>query len=298
MSNVQIQIVTPEQAVSWLSKASYDKQRTIRSHWVKYLAEEMKRGNFEQDTALVFMRTGSTLQLVDGQHRLSAVHSSGASQRFVIVVRDAVDDDDVANAYYRLDQTLRRTVADQYRVLGLGEKLDLTPTELNSFGQAVSFISNGFQRTASQKSVLHPDDRLKMMNEYSSAAQDYFTIRMGCPSEIAKSLKRSSTVSIGLVTYRYSVEVYGKGKVDDFWTGAIFDDGILAGDARKAANKHFWTTDMSGSVGRKPNHISAGKAARILARCFNAYIQGENIKYPQGDETKPILILGSPFNGK
>lgn len=296
MSIAKVQDVTPEQALAWLNKASYDKQRTIRSYWVKYLAEEMKRGNFEQDTTLVFMRTGGTLELVDGQHRLSAVCQSGISQRFVVVIRDVTSDDDVANAYYRLDQSLKRTVSDQYRVLALNEKMDLTPTELNSFGQAISFIANGFQRTNSAK-ILHPNDRFRLMDEYADAARSYFIARMGCPKEIAKSLKRSSTVSVALVTYRYSAQEYGKSKIDDFWTGAIFDDGIPSGDARKAANKHFWTTDMVGSVGRKPNHMSAGKSARVLARCFNAYIARDPLKYPQGDETKPIKIFGSPFTG-
>lgn len=298
MSSVKIQTVTPEQAVSWVSMAGYEKQRSIRNHWVRYLAEEMKRGSFEQETSLVFMRTGAELKLVDGQHRLSAVASSGVPQRFVVVIRDADNEDDVANAYYRLDQILRRTVVDQYRVLALGDKMDLTPTELNSFGQAVSFISNGFQRTNNGQNPLHPDDRLSMMDEYSEAAHAYFTIRMGCPSEIAKSLKRASTVSVGLVTYRYSVKEYGKSKVDDFWSGAIFDDGILAGDPRKAANKHLWTTDMTGSTGRKPNHMSAATAARVLAKCFNAYVKGDRLIIPRPDETKPIEILGSPFNGK
>lgn len=300
-SNVAIKQVTPEQAIAWLNKAGYDKQRSVREWWVSYLAEEMKKGNFEQDTALMFMKHNGALELVDGQHRLNAVVKSGLSQRFVIVIRDVSDEQAVADAYYRLDQSLRRTASDQYRVLELEEKLDLTSTDLNALGASVKFLFLGFDFKASGPfgKTIHPDERLRLMMEYSDAARHYFTMKMGAPSEISAALKRASTVSVALVTYRFSINEYGLEKVDEFWRGAIFDDNVAKGDARKIVNRHFWTAGMLSSTSSHDTNVSQAYAARLIARCFNAYMKGEVLK--QGkvlDQTAPILILGSPFNGK
>jgi len=238
------------------------------------------------------------MELVDGQHRLSAVVKSGLTQKFVIVVREVDTEGDVANAYYRLDQSLRRTTTDQYRVLGLSDELDLTPTDLNALGAAVKFVWNGFQKSTGR--TLHPDDRLRLIREYQESARHYFTTKMGCPSEVGSSAVRAATVSVALVTYRYSSQKYGLANVDEFWRGVLFDDNVAKGDIRKQANRHLLTTGMIASAGNRfANAVSPGYSSRLLARCFNAFVSDETLKLAKVlDSTAPMLILGSPFNGK
>lgn len=298
-ANAAIKLVTPEQALAWLNKASYEKQRSIRRHWVKYLADEMSEDNFEQDTALTFMQHNGSLELVDGQHRLSAVIASEKPQRFVIVIRNAEGDEDVARAYYRLDQSLKRTVRDQYRVTNLSEVTGLVMTDLESLGSACTFINNGFQVTSSKR--LRPEQREQMMLEYTDAASSFFEVRAGCRSEIKAALKRAATVAVAIVTYRYSAEVYGIEKIDEFWHGAIHDDGVPAKDARKVANRHFWTVNIfSGSrSGRGIEVMTGGESSRRIARCFNAWVDGQELSFARvTDARAPMLINGSPFDGK
>lgn len=299
-TSAQVKIVTPEQALSWLSKAGYDKQRTIRDYWTTYLADEMARGSFEPSTQITFLRHNGSMELVDGQHRLSAVVKSGLAQKFVVVVRDVETEGDVANAYYRLDQALRRTTTDQYRVLGLSDELDLTATDLNALGASVKFIWNNFQKSTGAGRALHPDERLLLIREYQDAARHYFTAKMGCPSEISSSAIRAATVSVALVTYRYSSQEYGLAKVDEFWHGVLLDDNVSKGDIRKQANRHLLTTGMMSSSGNQfANAVSPAYSARLLARCFNAFASNENLKQAKVlDSTAPMLILGSPFTGK
>ena len=125
----------------------------------------MKRGTFKQDTPIEFCRLDDGEWLTDGQHRLTAVVSSGQAQRFVVVRRVVDDEQSVALDYTRTDKGRRRSISDDYRALLLHEELGLTPTQLNKFGSAVALINNAFMSVNQQK--FHTDDRLRMLREYN-----------------------------------------------------------------------------------------------------------------------------------
>lgn len=298
-TKVSVETVTPEMAIKWLSENLYEYQRPASEFHVKFLADEMLRHAFKQDTVIEFCQVNGTEVLTDGQHRLRAVALSGKPQRFVVVERDAKSEKDIATDYTRTDKGRSRTVADDYKVLLLEEELGLTATQVNKFGSAVAHIHNEFGSVRSLRNKLHTDDRLRLMREYNDGYGMYLEAVAGVSKDMRKKLERSATVSVALVTFRYSVALYGD-KVESFWNGVAFDDGLRSNDARKTAIRHLLLSGMPGGAGgNSEKTVSAAYSSRYLASCFNAFVTGKEIAHAKvPDAYKPILILGSPFNGK
>jgi hypothetical protein len=299
-TEVEVIQVTPEMAQKWLTTARYKHQRDVRTGQVHFLAEEMRRGSFKQDTPLEFTRVNGDEWLTDGQHRLSAIVETQTPQRFVIVRRYAKDEDDVAFDYTRTDQVILRSIADSYRTLDIETELALTKTQVNLLSVAVSMIDGKFEGLQRK---MHLDDRLRLMRDYNDGFAMYLEAIAGCRKELRHHLERAASLSVALVTYRYSAKVYSVEKVDAFWNGVAMDDGLKAKDPRKAALRHLEDTTMGGG-GRRGEQTSGARtvsphfSARYLAGCFNAHILGKEISFQKPRVIQPIMILGSPFIGK
>jgi hypothetical protein len=297
-TNVSVKVITPEIAAKWIASYLYDHQRPVRQHRVAFLAEEMRRNQFKQDTPIEISRVGGRKFLTDGQHRLAAIVVSHKPQRFVVVERALDNEDAVAADYTRTDKNMVRTVADDYRVLLLENELGLTATQVNKLGAAVNVIYGNFlPRAGTQK--MHLDDKLRLMREYNDAYGDFLEAISGCPGDMWKRMNRRATLGVALVTFRHSVLAYGS-KVEEFWKGTAFDDGLRAGDARKVALRHILSTGMEGGAqGGSKNVATWEYSSRVIANCFNAYVTEQpRLLTRVRDTSKPITILGSPFNGK
>jgi hypothetical protein len=298
-TEVTVETVTPEMAQQWLTQNRYEHQRSVRPNHVKYLVEEIQRNAFKQDTPIEFCSVDDDTWLTDGQHRLTAVILAQVPQRFVIVRRRLSSQEAVANDYIRTDQNVLRTVAEAYKTLNLEAELGLTPTQLNFYGVAVAFIN---QKFIGRIGKMHPDDRLRLMRDYNDAYGAYLEAIAGVRHEWRHRFDRAATLSVALITYRYSAKVYGIDRVDDFWHGAAMDDGLNTGDPRKTALRHLVEVSVSGGYGAMTGTIqkqaSSAFSARYLATCFNAFIEKKVLKFAKPAPSAPMLILGSPFTGK
>lgn len=288
-------MVAPELASSWLQKYNYAMQRPLRPMHVEYLAEEMRRGKFRQGTQIHFVRSDDKLNLVNGQHTLSAIALSGKPQTLSVCYTS----EDPAEAYYRHDVHLKRNTVDMYSALQLGDELGFSASQLNKIGVSARFIFNNFSnlRKAGQ---IHPDDHLRMIREFADSAQSYLDVSFGSNQFLRSSVYRAATMAVALVTYRYAASKYGVDMVNSFWRGAIFDDAVPSGDPRKVAHTHMMTVEMygSGSRGGKiratPNYSS-----RYLANCWNAFTEGRQLtKTYVNDQGGYISINGTPFAGE
>lgn len=300
MAQVSVQMITPSMANDILSSQTYDKQRNIAPTWMRYLSEEMKRGSFKQYTPIEFVKLpqNGRSTLIDGYHRLNAVINSGIATRFVVVETTVNSRDEMDRLYYRIDQGKRRTVADQLRVLDFESEYELTSTQLRRLASAVALIDAGW----GAKSIMHFDDREKLVREYAQECYHYFAITSSRRKEMRIAYERSSTLSVGLVTLKYSVKKYGLDKVEEFWEGVATNDGIAANDSRKWAYEHLLTAAIKGGGGGPLGAnvmYTARYSAKYIAHCFNSFMQGKTVRQrPNIDQGAPMLILGSPFTGK
>jgi len=297
--DVSLVTITPDMARHWLLSRPYKGQRQLRAAHVKFLAEEMERKNFRPSAEIVFAVEEDRHFLVNGQHTLNAIVQCGIPQTLIVFCYQSGGEEDTAEIYGVIDTNLKRTANDLFSAMYLSDELAFTATNLNRVSAAAKLIGNKFLPRSSNNKE-HPDDLVRRIREYAPAAHLFFDAVAELPGEM-QSIFRASSLSIALVTFRFSAQLFGGEKVRDFWRGVAFDDGIVTGDARKVAHRHILTSSSTGSgpSTRKTNMVSPYYSARFMARCFNAYVEGE--KLFQGkilDATSPIKIVGSPFTGK
>jgi hypothetical protein len=296
-NTVAFETVTPDTARLWLSSRPYKGQRSLRPNHVKFLAEEMERGKFRSTAEVVFaVEDGHRHFIINGQHTLNAIALCGIPQMVIVVCHHSSGPEETASMYGAIDTNVPRTVGDYFSAIGLKDEVGLNPTQLNAVGGACKFIYNKF--TGRQQDRMHHEDYRSMIEQYAPSAHQYFDMAIGAPGEIYNPAKRSATLSVALVTLRFSAQTIGLDKVSDFWRGVLFDDGLASGDPRKTANRHILTTGMR-KESMKKHHASPQWSARYIANCFNAYIEKRTLKMTMiADSSSPIKILGSPFTGK
>lgn len=293
--NLDVQLVTPEMASGWLSDCAVSYQRNLRNGVAEYYAQEMIRGDWDLTTVLSFGRVQDGLwKLIDGQHRLSAVIKSNTTQPFVIKRVTYKTDDDMADAYARTDQGAKRTPADQAKAWALAERYDLYPEWVGRFSAATNFIASRFGWRGVKS---HPSDHNALMDDYAQAMRGYYALCGSADKMMRTPLRRAATVSVGLVTLRFSSRVYGMDAVEKFWEGVALAEGLNRGDAPKTAHDHLLSTSMAYGQGKGPKE-TARYSAMWLASCFNAHVENRKLYDSKPDPTKPIKILGSPFSGK
>lgn len=250
-------------------------QRRVRLHHVVFLAEQMRREEFLQHTTIDFVRYDGSDYLVDGQHRLLAVVRSGLPQSFVVITREAKTEEQIGLIYGLTDLNLRRTISDFTSAIGLDTETGLSRTQINEVGSAVVFLKMGFRRPKHVRSI----DRVETIasiREYAEYASTYYETVSGCSASIRHAIGRSATLALGIATFCHAAKKYGN-RIEEFWHGAIFDDGLKTGDPRKLAYEHLLLATMpTGGYRRVRAHVvTADESARYLATCFNKFIAGD-----------------------
>lgn len=293
-----IQRVTPEMAAGWLETMPYEHQRNVRQVWVDYLAEEIRRGNFREDTTIVVAYLNGRAILIDGQHRLKALIAANVTLPFIVSEVIAHDSDHVAWMYANTDIGLRRTASDLYAALDLPTELGMTRTQIDAMSAAITFLTGGLTRQDNKGVRMHRDDVLAAMRLYAPFGRRFFELVSGV-REMAKPTRRAATLSVALLTLRFSVPyAAARGVLSpvDFWSGVINDDGIKASDPRKFANRHLLTHQMVSGRKSGVGVVTPARSARIIAGCFNAYIaHRELVQAPKVmDETAPLALYGVP----
>lgn len=300
--SVCLMTVTPQLAQEWLETRKYDKQRNVRLWNVDFLAEEMRRGELESTTQIVFAVQNGVYYLVNGQHTLMAVVECQIPQTLTISERITRNDEETAHLYSVLDRNLSRTSRDSMGPYQVQENTGFSSTQVNRISAAVKIIHYKFE-DPNGKNKIHDRDLRELIYEYTPAAREYFSIiAEGCSHVISNAAQRGPTLAIALVTFRYSAEKIGKDTVVNFWRGVILDDGIPNSDIRKNAHNHLMTVKLAkgpSGLSTQKASVSPAKSARYLAACFNAYARNRDAVRPKKvSDGEPISIIYSPFDGK
>lgn len=282
----EIETFTPDRAQQMLTTCRYERQRAVRAHHVTALAEAMQRGVFQLSEIQVYY-VGDRGYLINGQHRLHAIIESGIPQ-VLNVVRVTVDsEEEVAEAYSSFDRPLTRSFSDVYSAHGLSDELGVIPSLLTKAGSAVSVIRAGFQPTISW-SARAPDIRVALLRAWADDARAYFSAITAADSLYAKRLEAAGVCAVGLVTFRYRPDL-----ATQFWTSVAGNDGLRRESPEQALIKFLIETKV-GTGG-----VSSAKLSRAVAAAWNASYDRRDLKILKVfDQTAPILIKGTPYNGK
>lgn len=285
--------ITPERAATILAETGNETQRHLRQHHVTFLADEMRRGRFKQRTLIVigWDKERGRHMLLDGQHRLMAVVKSDLPQEFLISYEDYQSTDSARRAYTVIDQGMRRTPYDKFSALGLTDRFGMSAELMNKFAAACKFIMMNF---GSSKVFVHDDDLVGMMNFYAAGCQMYHDDIYNKAVDRPAMLRAAT---LGVVLPCYTSPHREKARV--FWTGAASGFDMGEGDLRMLAFRHIISTGMPGRTHNKRKMVRAAYSARYLARCYSLWMVGEQRSFVKiEDETGPMFIFGTPYNGK
>jgi hypothetical protein len=293
------QMITPAEAAHILDTMKYEHQRPPRPSKAQDYANEMIAGRFRDLTQIFIAIYHGQYVLLDGQHRLRAVVSSGIPHLFTVVEKEVESEEELARIYSTTDQGIRRTAGDIYGAHALGQEFGLNKNMLDAFGAGIKFMLNGCLYV---NATIRPDAIIPHMRLYAPYVQTYQALlsEVAVPQGMYAQCKRSSTIAAALLSLRFSAlkaEQAGRATiVRDFWVGMLKDDGLRQGDPRKAANQHLTITRTTPSRATRQSHVvSQSYSIRYLGNCLNAYIRGEPLRYAKVmDEAAPISIYGVP----
>lgn len=296
IARTYVQEITPETAALWLSTYCYERQRNLRKYKVDDYAESMINGYWRIGSHLALAINRTRTVIVDGQHRLAAVAKSGISNTFTITEFSCETQEEVDDLYAKHDRGLPRSLSDAMVAKRAGEMLNLTKTWTNVVGAAIQFIHTDFVRSQNRKMPL--DEISDKFHDYGESIMRYIECVSEAPRLLSHAVQRSSVVSVGLVTLRFSVLKYGEKPVLNFWRGLASDDGLRRSDPRKIALNHISNTNISSTTG-SGNVVGPNYQSRFIANCFNAWTENRELRMTKVfDSLAPISINGTPWNGK
>lgn len=298
VSKTYVQTVTPEIAQMWLKSMPYQHQRNVNQGFVNQYSELMTFGKWQAAAPdpIVIVRNGASSMCVNGQHRLHAIVKSGTSQIFLIAEYESSDISNIDKMYTIIDRGRSRDTTAAYRAIQLATMIGISERHLNVTASAVKFINGNFTRKNDTRKIFVLDMAENILF-YGADARHFFSLIYYGPKEMRDPIRRLSALSVALATIHYSASEYGMDRVNDFWAGVAFDDGLSRGDPRKTAHDHLLTTCIT-NVRTGFKSVTPMYQARYVAKCFNAWIEQRSVTkvVPDGDTT-PIVIAGTPWNG-
>jgi len=288
--NTYTQTITPSVAKVWL-EFKYSKQRTVDARSVAILAEAMRRGRFTTNTMKFAMYRDGRF-LVNGQHTLTAIVSSGVT--LVLPVQDFVVDseDDIARLYYHEDTNRRRSFQDSVRAMDFTERLNLSQTQIKQTAAALKWVKSNFGVDRKMYDYITQDDLLEWVPVYTWEIEAIYDAISPCLKEERNIVIKQSILAVGLITMRY---VPDKARV--FWGQVAKDNGLERYDARKTLRS--WLIANTTRRFSSQQRIDAHTVSRVVALAWNAWCDGRSLRYMLvRDTTKPLeLRYCGPFNG-
>lgn len=281
-------MISPAAAKKILDECHYRRQRPLNEDRALLLSEAIEHGTFLQNTQLAFGRLNGRCFLVNGQHRVNAVHLSGMSQLFRIEIYECATLDHLGALYCRFDQPGgQRSLTQVAQSLGLhDEEGGLRPATAALLLRATPVLMTDLRRVAHINRPRSSRD-LDVKKDYALrwkpwALQYQSCLDQGITSRTAR-YRCGSVTAVALMTLRHVPE-----KAKEFWSNSIRNSGLLASDPRYALHSHFLTSK------RAKKEFDFAEAASFA---WNAWYQGRALSHCR-TLGAPIRLLGTPIQGE
>lgn len=282
-------LLTPALALEWLEKYRYDRQRGIKKHRRDSYALEMENGKFGRSIITFHVVNGQRV-LTNGQHRASAVLSSGCPIEVEIKYVHCDDWSEVHEDYAIMDGYGVRTVADVHKALGLHAETHLRPYQLQAVTGAAAVLMTGFALDHFSTHILAMNKRCLTDGaiEWKDEGFRYFEA-IGHPHRDmpVQMLRHRALVAVALVLMRHQTE-----KAFEFF------EGVSKYSHEKGEAPHALAITLTGP--RFWGSKAVLEMSRTAARCWNAFFDGAkpSTRPTQRELKEPILLRGTPYDGK
>jgi hypothetical protein len=295
-AQVYTQVFDATRAAEWLESFRYPYQRKLRLTNVAFLAAEMANGTFDQSTVIRIAICGGDFYLIDGQHRLSAVVRCKLEQRFYVMEESFESMDDVARAYGTIDRNGIRSDADAARAAQLSERMGLVGKRASAIRQGATFLircANGTSNAQrNERLPYHEVDRVAML--YAPYLRAFYdAVLPKVPDGTDTGFYRATSHALLMLTLRWP-RAESSRTTNMFWSGAMYDDGLAATDARKAANRILTSFRIIAPNVTRANAVTSLQNIRALAYTYNAYLENRSLKYPKVTSGPIPKINGVP----
>lgn len=276
------EVVTPERAAYLLIQCNYEGQRKIRPRYVTRLAQLMATGRFGMSVIRLAI-VGEHEWIIDGQHRLSAVVESQTPTAFIIVRQYMKSERELQIAYTQIDGGLNRDVNDAARALGVAERVGIPSDYTKTVTAALRLISNDFNADGGNSlfSRLTRLEMAEMPMRFQKEAYAYWRITSG-GKKTYRGSRIAAVAAVGLVTFRYAPQ-----DAERFWHAITNIENISTTDPVYHAYELLLTLPGSG--------VSAPKASRSMAVCWNNFLAGKQMKIIQARVEDNININRTPW---
>lgn len=303
-------LITPPEANYILNNCPPDFQRHIRPSQVLHFVNLLKTGEFGNATTIVVAKTPQTPlghfgTTIDGHHRLAAVANSGIAAWFNIDVYWCETDQMVRELYSNIDVfALARTPADRMKAMGYTDGLNLNDRQVLFLARAGRYLNNQFRIPHVSDYILR--EVANQVREYSDDCILYETITRVATKMTRDAMRRQGVGTVALATLHWAVDNYDPERVKDFWRGiANGSDGDMKDPVRAAGDFLLFTTSGHHTTIANRVYANTDVQARVVAECWNAYIEGKKVKYTIRDgnafahmesfASSGMQLLGTPF---
>lgn len=294
-TRAHVENISPQKAQMWLDD-NYERQRPVRRKYVDFYASEMEKGRWRPTNPIAFAYLNGDRYLVNGQHTLLAIVSSGETLRFNPVhYHDVEAMSDIDDLYAHYDIGRGRTYVNSMNAYGIVDKTGLSSTAVNRISAAVKYIAGGF---SSYPPLMANEDIIGLV---FSRVSDYKLLDDAispCGTVIRNKIMMQPTLAVALVTLEYQQK-----QAIEFWAQVAQTDGLFRGDPRLALHKALITMERTGR--RFPNGYENKYFSAVAAYGWNKWFGGmemtllkPNIAESQVTFNGKIVIDGTPYDGK
>ncbi len=280
--------IAPGIAQRILDELNFSGQRRIKKSRVAERLKEISNGSWVPQISilvLVELPDGS-MQLIDGQHRLSAIVEHGSAVPTCLKIIAASDEDDIRRFYAKYDmKDSGRSESELLSASGLAAELEIKPATATILLKAVPIIENGMEPNIRGDEKAHLgsfDFRLSKAYEWNAEARAFDQIVEKADTFIKRKLLRAGTMAVALYTLKHS-----RTKALEFWNGVAENDGLRKFDPRARL-----IADLSN------RNLSSGTTRQSIQQpviAWNAFIQGRDLKIIKCIDNADIVIDGTPM---
>lgn len=272
MNTKELEIIEigPAEAKILVDKWQYQKQRPLRKTWVTYLNDQMRSKKFDDLTTIKLAHLNGHVFLIDGQHRLSALALGGSKPiKFIVSHRYPKDDQELAEIYARTDQGLKRSFSDIADVYGLVETSGIkNKTQLNQAGAAANQLIKNFGTVRSGR--IDMEVTVQVVLNWSQYVVSF--LRCVHNGELGNLILKSPVMALGMITFKHQTNI-----AYEFWHQVSYNDLIGRYDPRSKYHRFILEARLHGTSGYGVTYTPQDFAL-VGARCWNAYVNGEEIK--------------------
>lgn len=282
-----LQLVSSRKAMDYL-EATYQGQRSIRPHHIRFLRHLMRTGHFRAGAEIHLAKIGNEVFLVNGQHTLHAIVMERVPVWLTIIHIDCQTLAEVQHLYESFDRHLTRSLEDIYQADPDMRDLGWNKKQLVSIGSAMSLLASGFQNPTNTLDMIaqlrDPFVRGDLMKAWSLEGSNAFQGLHG-PARLRAALMRSACMAVILVSYRWQPE-----KAHNFWPAVCRDSGLVEG--QPARTLVHWLRETPAQTYRPEEY------SRYVASAWNAYYEGRELsRLVARASNNPIRLAGTPHDG-